>query len=207
MERLIRLLLVEDQRVVGEGLAEVLGMQEGLALVGREETTDRAIAVLPICVPDVVVSDVMFGTEPDGLELARRLHAAAGPPVLFLSAHGEPWLYAAALAAGASGYVLKTAGLLDVAAAIRTTATGGTAYPVSAIRPGPEAPRPPSPRERQIIELVAEGRINGEIGALLAISDKTVESHLSRLYERYRVSGRTELATMAVRMGWVRGRR
>lgn len=79
MERLIRILIVEDQRVVGQGLAELLGGQDGLVIVGREETIGRAVDVLSVCKPDVVLSDVMFGTEPDGLELARRVRAMRGP--------------------------------------------------------------------------------------------------------------------------------
>ena len=207
MERLIRILIVEDQRVVGQGLAELLGGQDGLVIVGREETIGRAVDVLSVCKPDVVLSDVMFGTEPDGLELARRVRAMRGPPVVFLSSYGEPWLYATAVAAGASGYVLKTTGIRQLTAAIRAAVDGQSVFPTSAISAGTAAPRPPSPREREIIELVSEGRANREIAAYLDISDKTVESHLVRLYERYRVSGRTELATVAVRMGWVRGQR
>lgn len=188
-----------------QAIEQILTRQPDLAVVGRLDEINGALAAITATRPDVVVCDVMFGAQPDGFALARTLEAAGlrHIPLVFLSAHAEPWLYDTAREVGAAGYVLKSADAAELARAIRTAATGSVLSVRPMIPGASNRIRTPSPRERQILALVAAGNVNSEIGARLGISAKTVETHLSRLFARYGVSGRTELAILAVHEGWL----
>ena len=101
------------------------------------------------------------------------------------------------------GYLSKMASVDQILAAIRAVAAGGTAYPSDARRSANEALRLPTPRELEILGLVAEGLSNVEIAERLSLRVKTVESQLRRLFDRYDVTSRTALARVAVRQGWI----
>jgi DNA-binding NarL/FixJ family response regulator len=204
---LIRILLVEDEALVRRGVAELLSRQPDLRVVADVATSAAALDVLDDGPQiDVVVADVMLEGRPAGLELLAEVgRRPAHPPVLLLSSYGEPWMYGTALRAGALGYVLKGGTLDELTSAIRNVAAGVAVFPTAALRDR-HAGRLPSPREREIMGLVADGMANGEIGARLGISDRTVESHLARLFARYDVGSRTELALLAAHQGWIGAR-
>ena len=96
--------------------------------------------------------------------------------------------------------MLKTAPISELVEAIRRAAEGGMSF---SVRPGTGASRGPTARELDVVRLLVEGRSNDEIGVALGIGAQTVETHLHRLYERYGVASRTELATRALREGWL----
>jgi DNA-binding NarL/FixJ family response regulator len=121
------------------------------------------------------------------------------PAVIVLTAYDYPQYAEAALHLGAAGFVLKTAPLPELLDAIRRVAAGGLAFTV---RPGSATVRL-TPREHDVVRLVAEGRSNDEIGVALGIGAKTVETHLARVFERVGVTSRTELAIRAMREGWL----
>jgi DNA-binding NarL/FixJ family response regulator len=125
--------------------------------------------------------------------------AGRRPAVVVLSAFDYPQYAEAALRLGAAGYVIKTAPLEELVDAIERAANGGMAF---GVRPGNSRPRV-SPRELDVVRLVVDGRSNDEIGAALGIGAKTVETHLRRLFERFEISSRTELAARALREGWL----
>lgn len=207
MEELVRLLLLEDETLVRQGPGGLIGRQPGFQVVAAvcslAEATDVIDSGRAI---DVVVADVMLGAEPGGLKLLDLLNGHPNkPPVLLLSSYDEPWMYSTALKGGALGYVLKGASLEELTSAIRSVAAGIAVFPAAALR-DKYASRLPSERERDIMRLVADGLGNGEIGGRLGIKEKTVESHLTRLFARYSVGSRTELAMLASRQGWI-GRR
>ncbi len=207
MEEVVRVLLLEDESLVRQGFGGLLSRQPGLHVAGSVcsvtellETLDSGTQV------DVIIADVMLGPEPEGLFLLDKLHGRANKPaVLVLSSYEEPWMYAYAIQGGALGYVLKGASLPELMSAIRSVANGVSVFPAAALRDR-FGIRLPSPRERDIMRLVAEGFGNGEIGGRLGIKEKTVESHLTRLFSRYGVGSRTELALLASKQGWI-GRR
>jgi DNA-binding NarL/FixJ family response regulator len=122
------------------------------------------------------------------------------PGVIVLTAYDYPQYADAALRLGAAGFVLKTAPISDLVDAIRRVASGGLAF---AVRPGRTSLVRLSPREHDVVRLVAAGMTNDEIGADLGIGAKTVETHLARLFERLDIASRTELAMRAVREGWL----
>jgi DNA-binding NarL/FixJ family response regulator len=144
-----------------------------------------------------VLLDIRLGAE-SGLQVLGG-DAPARPAVIVLTAYDYPQYAEAALRLGAAGFVLKTAPVTELVDAIRRVAAGGFAF---AVRPAGRAVRL-SPREHDVVRLVAEGRTNDEIGAALTIGSKTVETHLARLFERLDVSSRTELAARAIREGWL----
>ena len=195
---LIRVGIVDDHPVVGEGTAAILRTQADLDVVGVAVSLDaaRAAGLTDAAAVDVLLLDIRLGRE-SGLHVLSSDPAL--PPVIVLTAYDYPQYAEAALRLGAAGFVLKTAPLAELLDAIRRVSTGGLAF---AVRPGPAGVRL-TPREHDVVRLVADGRSNDEIGAELGIGAKTVETHLARLFERVGVASRTELATRALREGWL----
>lgn len=198
-QRSIRVAVVDDHPVVREGTAALLAQTEGLEVAGQGSTVDDARRLALTGEVDVLVLDIRLGTD-SGLRLLADLRDAGGAAVVILTSFGYPQYVEAALRHGASGYVLKTAPISELVAAIRRAAEGGLSF---SVRPGAGADRRPTAREMDVVRLVIEGRTNDEIGAALGIGAKTVETHLHRLYERFDVASRTELATRALREGWL----
>jgi DNA-binding NarL/FixJ family response regulator len=197
--RLIRVAVVDDHPVVREGTAALLAEVPGLVVTGQGETVDDARALALSGDVDVLVLDVRLGSD-SGLRLLAELRDAGGAAVVMLTSFAYPQYVDAALRNGASGYVLKTAPISELVEAIRRAADGGMSF---SVRPGAGADRRPTARELDVVRLVIEGRSNDEIGAALGIGSKTVETHLHRLFERFDVASRTELATRALREGWL----
>jgi DNA-binding NarL/FixJ family response regulator len=195
----IRLLIVDDHPVVRDGTAALLAAQRGIEVVGTAGSIDEATALVGAVAADVLLLDIRLGTD-SGLRLLTQTPEDA-PAVIVLTAYDYPQYAEAALRLGASGFVLKTAPLAELLDAIRRVAAGGMAY---SIRPRPSGGLARlSERELDVVRLVVDGRSNDEIGARLGIGPKTVESHLRRLFERFDIASRTELATRALREGWL----
>lgn len=207
MDGVTRILLLEDESMIRQGVSELLAREPTLVVVAAVGTVSAALEIIDASdAIDVVVADVMIDEEIGGIRLLAEMRMRAShPPILLLSSYGEPWLYSSAIRGGALGYVLKGSTLVELVSAIRSVAGGVAVFPAAALRDR-FMQRAPSSREQEIMRLVAEGFGNGEIGARLEIKEKTVESHLTRLFARYEVGTRTELALLASRQGWI-GRR
>lgn len=205
MGALIRVVVMDDHPLFAEGTVEVLDRLPSIRALGYAVGLEQGLRMIERLRPDVVVCDVMMGDEPAGLELPARIanSRASGTPVLFLSEFASATLYSRAISVGGAGYLHKTVEPEGLRAAILAVAGGATVFPRSAIRPAVGGPRRPSPREAEILTLVADGATNGEAAARLGISDKTVETHLARLFKRYGTASRTQLAIMADRRGWL----
>jgi DNA-binding NarL/FixJ family response regulator len=163
-----------------------------------------AAAVVAATHPDVVVCDLWLEGQPGGLDVLTAVVATPrAPRVLILSGFDQPSFLRAAFEGGAAGYLSKATAVPDIVAAILAVARGETRFPDVTLRALREAPRRPSARELAAIRLLARGASNDEIAVGLGISIKTVESHLRRLFGRYAVLSRTELAMLAVREGWL----
>jgi DNA-binding NarL/FixJ family response regulator len=193
----IRLLIVDDHPVVRDGTAALLAAQPGIAVAGTAGSIDEALALIAAVPADVLLLDIRLGTD-SGLRLLTETTADA-PAIIVLTAYDYPQYAEAALRLGAAGFVLKTAPVSELVDAVRRVAAGGLAF---AVRPGSAVVRL-TRREHDVVRLVADGRSNDEIGAQLGIGAKTVETHLARMFERIGVASRTELATRAVREGWL----
>ena len=200
LSELIRVAVVDDHPVLREGTARLLASQPGLEIVGTAGSLAEAATLVAEVSADVLLLDIRLGTD-SGLSLLTALPAEARPAVVVVTAYDYPQYAEAALRLGASGFVLKTAPVAELVDAIRRAASGGLAFGVRPGRGGPVARL--SARELDVVRLVVDGRSNDEIATRLGIGPKTVESHLRRLFERFDLASRTELATRALREGWL----
>jgi DNA-binding NarL/FixJ family response regulator len=199
--RVIRVAIVDDHPIVLSGLETALRTVDDIAVVAQGQTVAEARAIAERQDVEVLLLDVRL-PDGNGLDLLSEF-AGRGPAVLVLSTFKTRQYVAAALRFGAQGFLLKTAPLEELIAAIRQIASGGTAFSPEQLREGRGGYVSLSPRERQIVGLVISGRSNDEIAAELHTSRKTVEVHLSRMYERFEVMTRLELAMRADHEGWL----
>ena len=202
---MIRLAIVEDHPAIAEGLTALLRGEPDVTVVGAARDSVAADRLIETQAPDVILCDIRLAGTVDGLELLA--HHAGGPAFIMLSAYSFPSYYAAAVEHGAKGYLSKMASIETILKAVRTVAAGGTAFPDDVRRSARTALRPPTPRESQILALVAEGQSNSEIAERLSLRVKTVESQLRRMFDRYDVPSRTSLVRVAQRQGWIEGER
>lgn len=203
----IRLAIVDDHPVVREGTAALLAAQPGIEIAGTAGTMDEARALGRRGDVDVLLLDIRMGTEsglhlltdnPDGADGGGQ--APRRPAIVVLTAYDYPQYAEAALRLGAAGFVLKTAPLRELLDAIERAAAGGLAF---AVRPTAGSRPRLSPRELDVVRLVVDGLTNDEIGVALRIGARTVETHITRVFERFGVVSRTELAARALREGWL----
>lgn len=202
MASVTRLGLVDDHPVVLQGLRAALTDVESLEVVASGSTFAEAREIVMRDDIDVLLLDIRL-PDGNGLELLGEALRRGRPAVLIVSSFRSRQYVAAALRFGASGFMLKTAPLPDLISAIRVVAAGGTAFTNDQIRDGQAGFVSLTDRERQIVQLVIESRSNEEIAVALHTSRKTVEYHLSRLYERYGILTRVELALRADHEGWL----
>jgi len=198
----IRVAIVDDHPVVLGGLDAALATIADLDVVahGANLSEGRVIAERPDV--DVILLDVRL-PDGNGLELVSEVAQRGRPAVIMLSSFKTKQYVAAALRFGAQGFLLKTAPLTELIAAIRSVAAGGSTFTAEQLREARSGYVNLSLRERQILRLVLRGRSNEEIGAELQVSHKTVEAHLSKLYERLGIMSRIELALQAEHEGWL----
>jgi two-component system nitrate/nitrite response regulator NarL len=193
----IRVAVVDDHPLVGQGLASLLAREHDLEITAvGDSLADAARLLSAEDPPDMLLLDVRLGDE-SGLDLlpaARTIKTA----VIILTAYDYPPYLAAAHRLGAAGFVVKSAPLATLIDAIRRVAAGGLVFDR---RPGEVVSL--TPRERSVVTLLVDGRSNDEIATALEITTRTVEAHLARLFERVGVASRTELATRALREGWL----
>jgi RNA polymerase sigma factor (sigma-70 family) len=205
----VRILIVDDHQLAREGLKAVLS-DDGFVVVGEASSGEHAVALVSELVPDVVLMDVRLGPGIDGLEATRRI-AALGLPsrVIMLSLHDMPAYVREALAAGAGGYVLKDASIAELRGAVSQVMAGQSVIPLglinAALRENEREMRAAeilaalTGREREVLDLVAEGQTNKEIARRLAVSPATVKAHVERIIAKLGVSDRTQAAVLVTR--------
>jgi DNA-binding NarL/FixJ family response regulator len=199
----IRLVVVDDHPPIAAAVVAAAASSGDLAVVGTAGDAATGVELIDSLLPDVVVCDVWLSGWPDGLRIAEQFGGRPRPRVLMYTGFEHRSFLRAAFEAGVAGYVSKAAPLDELIEAVRAVAGGDTVFPAVTLMALREAPRRPSERELETICLLAGGATNDEIAMRLGISIKTVESHLRRLFGRYGVLSRTELAILAVREGWL----
>jgi len=192
----IRVAVVDDHPLVREGTAALVDRQEDMEIAGVAASLEELTPILREGAVEVLLLDLRLG-EQSGFDLLRSAHSPM-PAVVVVTSYDYPQYADAALRLGAAGFVVKTAPTAELLEAIRRAAAGGLHF---GVRPGRGVAL--SDRERQVLRCVVDGASNDEIGARLGISSRTVESHLRRLFERHAVASRTELASRAIREGWL----
>jgi two-component system, NarL family, response regulator LiaR len=218
----IRVLIVDDHAVVREGLRTFLELQDGIDVVGEAGDGVQALEQAAALSPDVILMDLVM-PRLDGVAAMRKLRQRAPRSrVIVLTSFLDDDRLMPALQAGAAGYLLKDVEPAELARAVRTAGSEQAMIdPTVAARllrtlsePGPsirrgEAGTDPgaslTPREREVLELIAAGRSNKRIAFELGIAEKTVKTHVGHLMAKLGVSDRTQAALLAVRRGLVDG--
>ncbi|MGW0825927.1 response regulator [Streptomyces sp. NPDC002845] len=223
----VRVLVVDDQQLIREGIASLLSIREGITVVGTAADGRQAVAKALELRPDVVLMDVRM-PEMDGVEAAAILRGRAPEcRVMMLTTFDDEEYVVQALRAGAEGYLLKDLPADELAHAVRLAHAGVTQLDASVTRrlaaalpaPAPAAPPLPAassgsgpdpdsaadagltPREIDILRLVARGHTNREIAAQLYLSEGTVKNHISRILGRLELRDRTQAALRARDLG------
>jgi DNA-binding NarL/FixJ family response regulator len=209
----IRVLIADDHAILREGVRALLALSEDIEVVGEASDGGEAIEACQRLEPDVVLLDIaMPGL--GGLEAALTIRKESPRTrILVLTQYDDREYVARFLKLGVSGYVLKKAAGAELASAIRSVHRGGLVLdpevarqalsepPVAAADAGEDPYETLTPREKQVLRLVAEGRANKEIAEELGISVKTAMSHREHVMEKLQLHGRTELIKFALRKG------
>ncbi len=206
----IRVLLVDDHAVVREGLRAFLELQDGIVVVGEAADGEQAIEAAGRLRPDVVLMDLVM-PRLDGVGAMLRLRdEVPGSRVIVLTSFAEDDRLLPAIRAGAAGYLLKNVEPRDLARAVRAAHAGDALLDpmvaarlvdeiasTASVRPGLDI----TPREAEVLDLIARGYSNKRIALELAISEKTVKAHVGRVLAKLGVADRTQAALLAVREG------
>jgi DNA-binding NarL/FixJ family response regulator len=211
----VRVLVVDDHEVVRSGVRSALEDAADLEVVGEASTADEAVTKAGALHPDVVLMDVRLseGGDLSGIDAARRvLSETPSARVLMFSSYGERETVVAAIMAGASGYLTKNVRHAQLVDAIRATARGESLLDarvaglvVQQLRDQPEKIERPedklSPREREVLALIAQGMTNRQIAEQLVISEHTARNHVASILDKLELSSRAAAAALAARSG------
>jgi two-component system response regulator NreC len=206
----VRLLLVDDHEIVRAGLRTLLEREADFEVVGEATNGRKAIERVRELSPDVVVMDVSM-PELNGIDATRQVIAAVpGVKVIGLSASEDDRMTIEMLRAGAAGHLTKSAAFEELVTAIRTVIKGNVYFRPSVVMriATDSADEPPhsaferlSSREREVLQLIAEGKATKEVAAMLSVSVKTAETHRRNLMEKLHVDSVAELTKYAIREG------
>lgn len=204
----IRVVIADDHRVVRDGLSYLLGQEPDVTVVGEAGDGQQTVDVVAATRPDVLLLD-LYMPEPDGHAVLAALHDAAHrPAVVVLTSAPDDDNLVRAVHAGAIAYLLKTAPAEHVIAAVRDAAAGTASLSpelltrlTRALRrpPAPDPLQPLSPREREVLQLIARGHSNRQIARDLAIGEQTVKTHVRSILTKLDLQDRLQAAIFAIR--------
>jgi len=207
-------MLADDHRMLREGLRRSM-TDQGFDVVGEARDGDEAIRLAEELMPEVILMDVTM-PEVDGVEATRQIRQQFPEiRIVMLTMHADQEVLAAAIRAGASGYLVKDCSTEEIASAVRMAASGETALSpqlaasmLDEVRkldqPVGEEERVITRREEEVLQLIANGCSTPEVAEQLFISQKTVKNHLASIYEKLDARDRTQAVLQAVRRGIVR---
>jgi DNA-binding NarL/FixJ family response regulator len=208
----IRVILADDHAIVRAGIRKFLESADDIQIVAEAEDGAQAIEVISTNNPDVAVLDIQM-PEMSGIEVTRWVRSnARSTGVLILTAFDDDPYILAVLQAGANGYVLKTADPGDIIRAVRSVHEGQSAldptiaHKVMAHISGTKLNAPVmklTDRELEVLALTAKGFTNKAVGVQLGISDRTVQGHLAKIFDKLQAGSRTEAVMRAVSLGWL----
>lgn len=209
----IRILIADDQAITRSGLQTLLAVQEDMQVVGEARNGEEIIALAESLQPDVILMDVrMPGI--NGIEATRRIHRSSPHiSILVLTVFEDDTLVFPAIRAGARGYLLKDTEQDELVRAVQTVANGGAIFSSGIAQkvlgylnaPPPNVSRDLfdelTAREREILELIAQGKTNAEIATALNLSTKTVSNYISNVLLKLHATDRAKLMLMALEAG------
>jgi DNA-binding NarL/FixJ family response regulator len=200
--------LADDQRVVREGLASLLGLLPNIEVLGTASDGEEAIELVELLQPDVVLMDLRM-PRCDGVAATRRLRERGSTThVVVLTTYADDRSVVEALRAGARGFLTKDAGAEEIAHAIAAVVRGDAAidpavqhHLVDAVAGRPELPDGLTPREAEVLTLIAQGLTNNEIATRLFVSEATIKSHVNHLFAKTGVHDRAQAVSYAYKHG------
>jgi len=206
----IRVFLLDDHEVVREGIRSLLESDEDLEVVGEASTAAEALSRIPLAKPDVAILDVRL-EDGDGIAVCREVRSALPELVcLMLTSFADDEALYASVMAGAAGYVLKQIRARDLIDDVKKVAGGASLMDARAVaRVIERITNPPemdpkigglSPQERRVLDLIAGGRTNRQIGDEMFLAEKTVKNYVSNLLAKLKMNSRTEAAIYATRL-------
>jgi DNA-binding NarL/FixJ family response regulator len=203
----IRVLVVDDERLVREGLTALLDLVDDLELVGAAEDGVQALDLVAEQQPDVVLMDLRMPVM-DGVEATRRIRRDhPDVEVVVLTTHADDESVLAALRAGARGYLTKDAGMAEIARAV-AAADAGQALLDPQVQPqvlqgltAGDRPAPLTDRETEVLALIADGLSNAEIATRLVVSEATVKTHINRIFAKIAARDRAQAVRWAYQHG------
>ncbi|MGY1695328.1 response regulator [Geodermatophilus sp. SYSU D00814] len=206
----IRVFLLDDHELVRRGVADVLGGDPGITVVGEAKNAAEALARVPALRPDVAVLDVRL-PDGDGVSVCRELRSRLPDlRVVMLTSYSDDEALFEAIMAGASGYLLKQILGADLVGAVRTVAAGGSlldpAATTAVLERMRRAAEPEGPlarlsdQERTVLRLIGEGLTNRQIGERMFLAEKTVKNYVSHLLAKLGLERRTQAAVLATEL-------
>jgi two-component system response regulator DesR len=200
----IKIMIAEDQAMVRQALVALLGLEPDIEVVAQAATGDEALAMATKHQPDVAVLDIEM-PGPSGIDVARQLRQDGfGGKVVIVTTFGRPGYLRAAMAAGASGFLLKDAPAVQLAQAIRRVTAGERVVdPALAAAALAEGESPLTSRETDVLGAAASHDAISEIASRLHLSPGTVRNHLSAAMQKLGARNRAEAVQMAQRKGWL----
>ena len=210
----IRVLLVDDHRLFRSGVRAMLKDAARYDIVGEASNGREAVELAEKLLPDLILMDIAMPML-NGIEATRQIsRKAPGARILIISMHSDPAYVQQALSAGAAGFVLKDAAFVEMLTAIETVTAGRTYLPPSLAEPimvnylrgargeiSATAVDKLTPREREVLQLIGEGKANAEVAKLLFLSVRTVETHRQNIMEKLDVHTISGLTRFAIRHG------
>ncbi len=216
----MRVFLLDDHELVRRGVRDLLWSHDDMTVVGEAATAEEALSQIPQLQPDVAVLDVRLRDDPSamtGIEVCREIRSAH-PAVacLMLTSYADDEALLTAIMAGAAGYVLKQIHGTDLVNAVRRVAAGESLLDPATAERALERLRAPSktddplavltPQEHRILDLIAEGQTNRQIGEVMFLAEKTVKNYVSNLLAKLGMERRTQAAAFAARLAERRDR-
>jgi DNA-binding NarL/FixJ family response regulator len=210
----LRVLVVDDQQLMREGLTALLDLVDDVTVVGSAGDGARALELIAAHRPDVVLMDLRMPVLDGVAATARVREDFPEVAVVVLTTYADDESIAGALAAGARGYLTKDAGRAEIGMAVHAAARGQSLFdPVVSARLAEAMSRPPAPprpealpdgltqREAEVLGQIARGRTNAEIAAALFVAETTVKTHINNAFAKIGARNRTEAANYAARHG------